>query len=895
MSTPTSTYRIQFRNGMTFDRAAALVPYMQRLGISHFYASPIFTAAPGSTHGYDVADANEIDPELGGREGFDRLSAALKQAGLGLILDIVPNHMAAALENRWWRSIIEWGRESAYAHFFDVNWSRRLTLPFLGDTFEKVLNERDLSLRLDREAGCLTLSYFDSHYPLLPSTYGKALDGIDLPLAQSILACAESARPDDEQAFHSRMRDLLASPDMQAQAEALQARLDEVSKDCKRLDDLHDAQAFRLISWRDAPRDLSYRRFFEITGLAGLRVEDPAVFAESHRLILDLVRSGQVDGLRVDHVDGLSDPGGYLERLRKEAGPDCYLIVEKILADKEQLPAEWPIAGTTGYEFISALSNVMLEPSAPRRFQDDYASLTGRPLDLLEEIRAAKGLMADVNFAGESARLLELAIEMAADNTDDAPLSQEDLRHALRELLITFPVYRTYGTESGLSSADRQRLDDVMEAVRKGPSPAKPEALAFLGRIMTGDVAPASQEGARMFRTRFQQLTGPLMAKSIEDTLFYRINPLLALNEVGSEPHGHAFGIDAFHEAMQDRQKTQPLGLSATSTHDTKRGEDARARLYALSEAPELWQEALHAWRAMNEKATVSLNDGTAPEPSVEWLIYQALIGVWPQGLAPDDADGLKALEERFLPYIEKSLREAKLRTSWNDQNLGYEKSVTSYARHLFSEDALEFRRDFISRTQGLRLAGAVNSVTQTLIKLTAPGIPDIYQGSEGLDLSLVDPDNRRMPDFDALSKVSGDDLTPAGTSAWLDGRLKAQLVARLLPDREKRADLYLRGDYHRIDAKGAAAEHVVGYSRSHGQERLVVLVPRLLFKAVGAQGTTLPDAGFWQDTTVSLPDGLAGTGYRNLLTGEPVAAQSDLPLAQLFKDQPFAVLTSGR
>ncbi len=886
MSIPTATYRIQFRNGMTFDRAVDLVPYMKRLGISHLYASPIFTAAAGSTHGYDVADANEFDPELGGREGFERLSAALQQAGLGLILDIVPNHMAAGLENRWWRSIIEWGSDSRHAHFFDVNWQKRLTLPFLGDDFDKVLAQGDLTLVYDRDSGCLALGYFDSHYPIAPSTYAKALEGIELPVANDLRALAAKAAPEQEDDFHAGMR----AKAQGTEADRLDDALAEKAKDRGWLQALHEAQPYRLMSWRDAPRDLSYRRFFEITGLAGLRVEDEAVFTESHRLILDLVREGKVDGLRIDHVDGLSDPGAYLDRLRLEVGPDCYVIVEKILANGEHLPARWPISGTTGYEFIAALSDVLLDPQAVETFNRHYADLTGKPVDFDAEMRAAKGLMADVNFEGEGQRLLELAGEIAAADEETQELSQSDLRQALRELLIAFPVYRTYGNEIGLDPADQQRLADVMETVRKGPNPPKPEALSMLGRILIGDVKEGADDGARMFRTRFQQLTGPLMAKSIEDTLFYRLNPLMALNEVGSEPHGRSFGLEAFHREMQARQESQPAGLSATSTHDTKRGEDARARLYALSEAPDLWQEALSDWRRMNSAAIVSLNDGPAPEPAVEWLIYQALIGVWPEDLRPDDAQGLKELEDRFLPYLEKSLREAKLRTSWNDQNQGYEKAVTAYAQHLFSPEAAEFRRDFVGRLDAVFLAGAVNGVTQTLIKLTAPGIPDIYQGSEGIDLSLVDPDNRRMPDFARLTAGLDQETDASDKTVWLDARLKQQLVAKLLPLRRDQPELFLNGDYIPLGVSGKAADHVVAFGRRLEDQRVVVIAPRLMLGAIrDAKG--LPDAAFWAQTTVALTEIFGGGTYRDLVTGRDIDAGAELALDSLWQQAPLSVL----
>ncbi|WP_377296553.1 malto-oligosyltrehalose synthase [Rhizobium sp. SGZ-381] len=891
MTIPSSTYRIQFRNGMTFDRAVELVPYLNRMGISHLYASPIFTAAEGSTHGYDVADANEIAEEIGGREGFERLSAALKDHGLGLILDIVPNHMAAALENRWWRSIIEWGKESAFSHFFDVNWQHRLTLPVLGDDFGTVAEKGDLTVSLDTKAACLTLSYFDSHYPLSPATYDLALQGIDLALADKIRAAAVSATPAGEEDFHETMRRLCADPE----AATLAQRLKDRALGPEKLAALHEAQPYRLMNWRDAPSELSYRRFFEITGLAGLRVETEEVFLESHRLILDLVRSGKVDGLRIDHVDGLADPRAYLQRLREAVGPACYLVVEKILAHGERLPSDWPVSGTTGYEFIASLSDVLAEPQNLAAFHSHYSETLGRPLDLEAEMHKAKGLMVDVNFAGEVSTLLSIALAIVAGHEDSGRFGDDALREALRALLIAFPVYRTYGTALGLEPADSQRLSDVLSDVRAGENPPQPQPLGFLARILVGDVSEEFDARAAEFRTRFQQLTGPLMAKSLEDTLFFRINPLIALNEVGGEPLPPLAGLAQFHDEMQSRLEDQPHGLSASSTHDTKRGEDARARLYALSEAPDLWREAFNHWRQMNGKALRQLDAGAAPEPELEWLIYQALIGVWPHDLAPEDTDGLKALEERFVSYLEKSLREAKLRTSWNDPDSAYEEAVIDYARHLLGPDGGEFRRDFVARMKPVFAAGGLNSITQTLIKLAAPGIPDIYQGSEGTDLSLVDPDNRRAPDFTALMAGLDCSCDPADPEAWLDGRLKQRLIATILPLRDQWPDLFLEGDYVPLDVSGSNADHLVAFARRQGDKAVIIVAPRLMLRTLLADTETqLPSPALWTESLLKLDVGLAGHGYRDLLTDAVIQPAAELRLGDLLARQPFCVLISA-
>ena len=825
MSIPTSTYRIQFRNGMTFDRAAALVPYLKRLGISHLYASPVFTATSGSTHGYDVTDANEIDPTIGGREGFDRMAQALKAAGLGLILDIVPNHMAASLENPWWRDVIEHGEDSRYARHFDIDWSRRLTLPFLGDTFEAVLANGEISVQPDPKTGRPALAYFDNFYPLTPASWqGREAE---------VLALTDKA-------------DIAA---------------------------LHDQQPWRLMSWRDAPRDLSYRRFFEITGLAGVRVEDDTVFDDTHRLILELVHSGAVDGLRVDHVDGLADPQAYLARLRETAGPECYITVEKILGKGEHIPEDWPISGTTGYEFIAALSDVLVDDDKLDALRQAYDEAVGKPVDMKAELRAAKLLMVDRNFEGEFTTLLRLAMDLAA--TQHRTLDETLVRAALRELLVAFPVYRTYGTASGLPQASQQLLQKVVARVKNSDYAPDTEALDFVAAILASD-----EPAAATFRTRFQQLTGPLMAKSVEDTLFFRQHMDLALNEVGAEPLPRVFSLDRFHAEMKTRLERQPDALSGTSTHDTKRGEDARARLYSLTEAPDDWAAHVVRWHQMNDSKVTVLFDGPTPKPELAWMLYQALAGVWPVTLTPQDTAGLQALEERFIPFVEKALREAKLRTDWADSNDVYETVVLDYARHLLSPDNQAFLEDFYQTLQPFVRAGLVNSLTQTVIKLTAPGVPDIYQGSETLNFSLVDPDNRREPDFAALEQhlFSDDEPVPTSEADWMSGALKQQVITHVLHYRQRKPDLFRRGDYVPLAATGDNADHLIAFARQQGNDALIVIAPRLVLPMQQASDAlTTPQR--WPQTAVTLPAALANRRYRDLLTGEEVVLTDQIHL----------------
>ncbi|EBJ7083744.1 malto-oligosyltrehalose synthase [Salmonella enterica] len=762
---PTATYRLQFRNGMTFDRAAALVPYLKNLGISHLYASPIFTATKASTHGYDVTDANEIEPSIGGREGFERLVAELKAQGLGLIIDIVPNHMASSLENAWWRDVLEYGKESRYARHFDIDWSRRLTLPFLGDTFDAVLENGEIAIKPDPATGKPAFAYYDNYYPLAPATW------------------------------QGREAEILALTDKAAIA------------------DLHERQPWKLMSWRDAARSLSYRRFFEVTGLVGMRVEDKTVFDDTHRLILELVRTGAVDDEQIDNL------------------------------------------------------------------RQAYETVKGAPVDMRAELRAAKLLMVDRNFEGEFTRLLALALSIASE----LQIAQEEsvVRQALRELLIAFPVYRTYGTAEGLPPTDICLLHRIVERVKTLETPPQPEALTFLSRLLTGDVPASSQEEATQFRVRFQQLTGPLMAKSVEDTLFFRQNMGLALNEVGAEPVTHHFSIERFHHEMKTRQARQPDALSGTSTHDTKRGEDARARLYTLTEAPEQWSECLARWRQMNQTHVKFLNDGTAPKSADTWMLYQALTGVWPPVLQPQDETGLNALKTRFEAFVEKALREAKLRTDWVDSNEAYETAMLDYARYLLAPDNQTFLQDFYRSLQPFIRAGLVNSLTQTVIKLTAPGVPDIYQGSEALNFSLVDPDNRREPDFATLAQQL-DQLTPGVFSreeSWLNGQVNQYVTAALLRLRQQNHELFRFGDYIPLRAVGQRADKVIAYARVNHDDALIVVAPRLVFAECDGL-LSQSHSGFWSGTDIIIPGQLNQHRYRNVLTQERLMPGERLSLA---------------
>lgn len=829
---PAATYRIQFREEMTFDNVVELVPYLRQLGISHVYASPIFTAAKDSTHGYDIINPLEIDPVIGGRDGFDRMVDALQKAGMGVILDIVPNHMSTSLENAWWHDVIENGKDSRYAGYFDIDWSRPLTLPFLGDTFEAELENGNLTLGRDETTGKPVFSYFDCRYPLNPNTWAGKEDEI-LELDSAGIAA------------------------------------------------LHQAQSWRLMSWREAPRQLSWRRFFEITGLVGVKVEDQQVFDETHALILELVRSHRVDGLRIDHVDGLADPLGYLQRLREATGPDCYITVEKILGRGEQLPESWPVSGTTGYEFIASLAEVMVDDDNIGVLEALHDKVTGITEDKRDVLRDAKELMVDRNFEGEFTTLRQLAAGVASSG--ETPVSSDALHHVLRELLIAFPLYRTYGTDEGLPAADSALVDHVIKQTGAATDPATAAAAELLVKILNGQVTEANRGLATQFRTRFQQLTGPLMAKSVEDTLFFRHNVDLALNEVGASPTPRAFSLARFHQEMRIRLTRQPDALLGTSTHDTKRGEDARARLYTLTEAPEQWAENLASWRQLNRASVQSLDDGAAPNAADSWMLYQALAGVWPPELSPEDACGLKSLEERFIPFVEKALREAKQRTDWIDSNEPYENAVINYAKNLLSPDNTAFLQQFCQDLKPFIHAGLMNSLSQTVIKLTAPGVPDIYQGTESLNFSLVDPDNRRQPDYAVLEQnllsASRDVFTDA--AAWRDGRVKQYVTTTLLQLRVQHPDLFRYGEWVPLKTEGERADKIIAWARIWHDDVLVVAVPRLVFDDVADELPT-DSRRLWRNTHIVIPEALAGRRYRDVFSNDSCGPEASLALDAL-------------
>lgn len=844
-----ATYRLQFRSGMTFAKAAELVPYLADLGVSHLYASPIFAAVPGSTHGYDVVDHQQFDPGLGGEEGFRLLSEAMRDHGLGLLLDIVPNHMAAHTANPWWHDLLTHGQDSAYAHCFDIDWrAPRLLLPLLAEPYGEALAAGHFSLVWHQQSDEVQFRYRDLHLPLHPASLGVVC-GANLDRRTAV---------------------------------------ERVNRNPELLHALHEAQVWRLAHWRLARAALSYRRFFEITDLVGVRVEDPRVFAAVHALPLRLLREGSVDRLRIDHIDGLADPKTYLFRLREASGRHSALV-EKILGPEEGLPEDWACAGTTGYEMGAMLTALQVDPAGEPILTEAWCRFTGAGADYAAALRAAKRQILTDNLAAELTALVGMMTQIAAEDTASRDLPADSLRKAIIELLIALPVYRTYIDTGGPSQRDRRLL---LQAAREVVSDRRIEdrrALGFIVNLLLQPVKEDPWHGGvrRTFIQRFQQTSGPLMAKAVEDTLFYRFNRLIALNEVGAEPVRFGLDSDRFHEAMRRRQAQGAGALSATATHDTKRGEDARARLAVLSEMPSAWAEAVERWRAAASPLWPASRDSGLPDRSVEWLFYQALLGAWPPELALDNEAGLQDLAERSVGFMIKAMREAKEHTSWTAPNRAYERGVEVFVRGLFSPAQRPLLRDIRATIAQTETAGVVNSLAQLTLKLTLPGVPDIYQGTELYDFSMVDPDNRRPVDFVRRMHLLEEAKALTATQVierWREGLPKLWLLTRLLGLRQARRALFQDGRYEPLRVEGDEAQHVLAFSRSLPDSRLVVAVPRLVLRHL-LPGQLAWSPGAFARTFLCLSSG----SVLRMLSGRRVP-DGRIALDRLWRDFPVAV-----
>jgi (1->4)-alpha-D-glucan 1-alpha-D-glucosylmutase len=951
---PTATYRLQLNPHFTFRDATAIVPYLSELGISHFYASPYLRARPGSMHGYDIIDHSSINPELGTPEEYEAFVSELHRHGMRQILDIVPNHMGVmGSDNAWWLDVLENGEASDFADFFDIDWDPikdelkgKVLIPVLAEQYGNILEKGELKLTFDSERGEFSIFYFQHRFPVDLKEYSRILgfqierlreklgptheDFLEL---QSIIT-AIGHLPDRHGAAPEQKVERNREKEVQKRRlAALCARSHDVKEfivenvttingtpdDPRSFDALHElikTQPYRFAQWRAAADDINYRRFFDINDLAALRTENEKVFNETHKLILDLVAQGKLDGLRVDHPDGLYDPARYFEqlsgRLRTELEPqdrEAYLIAEKILTGNERLPKQWPIDGTTGYEFANLVNGLFVDRSAGEKLERIYRSFTGISSEFADVVYLCKRHILKVVLASELNVLANLLIRIALASRYTCDFTLNSLRSALGEIIASFPVYRTYVNGPEVSEEDRRYVEKAVRAAKKISNAADMSVFDFVQHILLIDVYGSNagwyKQAVVRFSMKFQQVTAAVMAKGLEDTAFYRYNRLVSLNEVGGNPSHFGTTVEEFHRANQERLSRRPDSMLASSTHDSKRSEDVRARINVLSEMPSVWLLHLRRWRDWNRAKRPQIDGQPAPTRNDEYLLYQTLIGTWPSE-PPDDA-GWKAFTERIEQYALKAAREAKEHTSWANTNAEYESALVDFTRAILDRSAHNrFLADFEDVVRRIARIGTFNSFSQTLLKLTSPGVPDIYQGNELLELNLVDPDNRRPVGYDRRRELlatlkretTSNHELPTRVRDLISGpdsnAAKQYLTWKTLTFRRQQPHLFHRGSYIPLHAIGEKSEHVVAFARQHEGRTIIVAVPRLSGRLMGENHDSVCEEAIWRDTTLEIPSDRV-TCYHNLFTGECLPLKPDamtrIPLSDLFRNFPVAVL----
>ncbi len=948
---PHGTYRLQLHKRFTLDDAAGIAPYLAALGVSDCYTSPIFRATEGSTHGYDVCDHNEIGPELGGAGAYARFVAALRAHALAHLVDFVPNHMGiSTASNPWWRDVLENGPCSVSARFFDIDWEpaeaplrNKVLLPILGDQYGLTLERGELHLVFD--GGQLELDYGGQRLPInprqTPMVYRLGLDGLrerpgasdeDVVEFEQILALLQDMPPytvSTPEAIEQRQRakdtarqrlGALAarSAAIRAHIDAAVARANGTPGDPRSFDVLHElleALPYRLASWRTAADEINYRRFFDINTLAGVRVEDPVVFDAIHALLKALIADGLVSGVRIDHPDGLFDPATYFADLRQLAGGDdrapLYVLAEKILSAGEPLPDDWQVDGTTGYDVLNDIANLFVDGRHSRRLRTIYQRFTGRSDSWRVVCQRSKRLIMDTAMASELSVLADALERLSNASRQWRDFTRHSLRDALVALVACFPVYRTYITMRGWSERDEAVIDEALACARRSNPAVESTVFDFLrGVLLPGG---EGHEAQRHFAMKLQQYTAPVQAKGVEDTAFYRYNMLLALNEVGGDPSSAGRTPAQFHAAIQARAAARPYAMTATATHDTKLGEDTRARIAAISERPEDWHRAVGRWARLARGARSAVYGDRAPDRNDEYRFYQVLAGVWPpeplEAPVPERAPA--DLVERLQQYMDKATREAKLHTSWINPNKAYDAATRRFVEDVLTgEPAPAFLAQFVPFARRLARAGAANSLSQLVIKVAAPGVPDFYQGTELWDLTLVDPDNRRPVDFEARARLARE-LAPlvqaaragsadaaAGVAAllagWPDGRIKLFTTLAALGLRREHRALFLDGQYVPLDVRAPKGAAAIAFARVLDSATVIAIAPTLT--------RDLCDDGFaagecWKDAEIALPPALHGSTLINVLTGERHATDCDddgmpcVRLAGVLRTLPVALL----
>jgi (1->4)-alpha-D-glucan 1-alpha-D-glucosylmutase len=944
---PRATYRVQLNREFTFADAMRIVPYLARLGISHLYTSPILKARPGSMHGYDVVDHTVLNPELGSSQDFDALVETLHAHEMGLIVDIVPNHLGImGCDNEWWLDLLENGPAAQSAPNFDIDWRpnraslrNRVLVPILGGSLGSVLERGELKVEFDSKCGSFIVRYFDHCFPIDPREYPQIFAGMfdegappadhlppddpDRADLESLLTAFANLPPRDDDSPESRavryrdkeahkrrlVRSLERSPAMLGLIERAVKRIngnvgEPASFDA--LDKLLDSQAYRLANWRVAVDEINYRRFFDVNDLAALRMNEPTVFQQTHALIFELIERGQIDGLRIDHSDGLFDPQRYFEQIQERFGAQqpgdkpLYVVTEKILATHERLPTQWSVQGTTGYDFTALVNGWLVNADHEEALTKLYRQFTGVSDSFDEIAYQAKKLVMRTSLAAEVEVLATQLDRIAQTDRHTSDYTRAAMRDAIVETIARFPVYRTYVSERGLSDEDRRLVHWAINIARANSGGGDTSIFDFLRDVLLGDAAARSESQRRAmfeFAMKFQQVTAPVTAKGVEDTAFYRYHRLISVSEVGGDPRRLAFSNAAVHQENLERSKIWPQSMLALSTHDTKRSEDARARIAVLSELPELWKHHVSRWSRLNRSKRRQLENGNAPSRNDEYLLYQTLIGVW------SDDEPHATLLERLQAYMTKATREAKRATSWMNPSAEYEDATAAFAARLFENpEQNAFLRDFSTFAATTAFFGRLNSLAQTVLKLTSPGIPDTYQGTETLSFALVDPDNRRPVNYDGLTQTldaiaNATNADPAAAfaasmAANTPGNTAKLLVTwRLLQLRRELPELFAHGDYEPLTVSGACKDHVLAFARTHGESSIVVVIGKWLGQLMKGE-QSVPTGELWQDTLVALSD---GSRWRECLTGSVLGPAREVRVGEMFTVAPVAVLVRER
>jgi (1->4)-alpha-D-glucan 1-alpha-D-glucosylmutase len=938
---PDATYRLQFNSRFTFAQATKLAPYLSRLGISHCYASPYLKARPGSTHGYDIVDHNALNPEIGSEADYERFVAELRRHRMGLIADIVPNHMGImGSDNSWWLDVLENGPASGYAGFFDIDWhpvkkplQNKLLIPVLGDHYGNMLEQRGLTLKFDAGTGEFSIYYHQHRFPIDPQTYplilnaqhSQLLDRFDasdpllleyqtldssfgkLPERTTATPAQREDRNRDKEVFKRQLARLCS--DNASIKQFIDSCVAKINDSADKLHILLEHQAYRLAYWRVAGDEINYRRFFDINELAGLRVEQKQVFEASHRFILSLIEQNKIQGLRLDHADGLYDPVGYNQRLCEriaaishghadDMAPPIYIVAEKIVANYEYLTHDWPIHGTTGYEFANIVNGVFVDAGAEDAFTVIYNRFSGQETDFEELVYQAKKQVMTTSMAAEWNVLANRLSQIAESHSKTRDYTLNALRDALLEVSACFPVYRTYINSPEVQKEDVQYIEWAIAQARRRSHAADKSVFDFIHQVLLIRPHSPDAEGDLIgFVKKFQQYTAPVMAKGHEDTALYQYNRLITLNEVGGDPRRFGYSVNAFHFFNQERVKKWPHAMLNLSTHDSKHGADVRARINVLTEIPEQWQQAVFHWHRLNH---LRMTGSTVISRNDEYLFYQILLGTWPL-TALDDAT-LDAYRERIRAYMIKAVREAKQYSSWFNPDQEYEQAVIDFINHCLDRKANHvFLSDFAAFETQLRRAGLHNALAQTLLELTSPGVPDIYQGNETWQFSLVDPDNRRPVDFNRIRQLLTTIDEAIASDRWQllqslmntpeDGRIKLFLTAQTLRLRRDMAALFENGEYLKLTVSGPRLDNLVAFARCDPDHYAVIVVPRLM--------KHLLDEGFtWFCTRLELPAD-APRHYRNIFTGDKLSAITvddhlELNIRELFGAFPVALLVSS-